>query len=174
MPFNTKIYSKFMIMKYTDGFGYAASILSIASFIFQMYKVYKNKSANDISYIFIGLQLSVNILQTVYEGIIMSIPLLVGNATIIILLIIFSFETYYYKKLYHNKSSIVNLDYSDQFATQHMNTDQPRSSIIRLENNDQFPAHLINSTQPMYELNQTNQSLQQKDTRHHNDEFANL
>lgn len=73
---------------WTDLFAYIGSILCIASFIFLIYRVYKNKSAKDISYGFIGFQLAVNILFSINDIIIASFPLFLGNGSVTILVII--------------------------------------------------------------------------------------
>ena len=88
-----------MLFAYTDIIGYTGSILCIASFVSQLYIVYTHKSANDVSYLFILLQITVNVLYTTYDVIIESIPLFVGNATLIILLFVLIGQKYYYGRL---------------------------------------------------------------------------
>ena len=80
----------------SDIFGYTGTILCIGSFLFQIYQVFKTKSAKDISYGFILLQLSVNILFTIYNSINFSIPLLLNNGTLVILTIVMFIQKYYY------------------------------------------------------------------------------
>lgn len=87
--------------------GYGGSVICILSFIFQMWLVYQNKSAKDISWLFIGLQLSVNILFTVYNLINFNPPLLLGNGTLVMLLIGLCGQKVYYDK-YHTTDSTNN------------------------------------------------------------------
>lgn len=77
-------------------FGYIATVLCIASFLFQMYKIYINKSATDVSHGFIILQLIVNIFYTIYNSYSLNIPLLINNGTLTILILIMCCQKYYY------------------------------------------------------------------------------
>lgn len=83
--------------------GYLGSFLVILSFLYQIYTIYQNKSAKDISFIFIYLQLIVNIMFTIYDISILSYPLLMGNGTASLLLIIILTQKYFYSiKRYDN------------------------------------------------------------------------
>ena len=83
-------------MFWIDLVGYVGSGLCIGSFLFQMYTVHTNRTANDISWGFIVLQLLVNVLYSIYNIVILNVPLLVGNGTLVLLLLFLSGQKYYF------------------------------------------------------------------------------
>lgn len=95
---------------WTDVFGYVGTVLCISSFLFQMYKVHANRSANDVSWGFIVLQLSVNVLYTIYNAIIINVPLLINNGTLVILIGILCGQKYYFDYYVVDKEKIVVID----------------------------------------------------------------
>jgi uncharacterized protein with PQ loop repeat len=84
--------------EWVDIFGYTATALCIASFLFQMYQIHKNRSAKDVSYGFIILQLLVNVLYTIYNIYNLNVPILINNATISVLTVIMLGQKYYFAK----------------------------------------------------------------------------
>lgn len=76
--------------------------LLVVSFISQNYKIFKNKSALDISYLFVLLQIIVDIIYVSYAAIFLLYPILITNSIItLLLLVMFSQKIYYtyaYKK----------------------------------------------------------------------------
>lgn len=77
-------------------FGYTGTFLCISSFLFQIYQVFKNKSAKDVSYGFIIFQLLVNILFTIYNSIVFNLPLLINNSSLTGLILILLLQKIYY------------------------------------------------------------------------------
>jgi uncharacterized protein with PQ loop repeat len=90
----------------TPYIGYGGSILLIISFLAQMYLIYQNKQVENISYVFIILQLLVNIVYVIYDILIESYPLVLGNGSISILLILMAFQKYYYTKINNSRDDI--------------------------------------------------------------------
>lgn len=96
--------------------GYVGSSLLIISFLAQLIAIYRSKDVKNISYIFVILQFFVNVMFFIYDYSIWSIPLMIGNGTISILLMIMFAQKIYYT-LYHNKNCcnkdrMKHLDYS--------------------------------------------------------------
>jgi uncharacterized protein with PQ loop repeat len=91
----------------TNIIGYAASSLLIVSFLSQLFLIYLSKDAKNISYIFILLQLAVNITLFVYDYFIISIPLMIGNGVTSLLLVIMYLQKIYYTR-YYDKLYLTN------------------------------------------------------------------
>lgn len=94
-------------MFWIDLVGYVGSFLCIGSFLFQMYTVHTNRTANDVSWGFIVLQLLVNLLYSIYNIVILNVPLLVGNGTLVLLLLFLTGQKYYFDGI--NKSEDVEI-----------------------------------------------------------------
>lgn len=77
--------------------GYTSTFLLIVSFSFELYQNYKYQKAN-ITYGFIILQFSVNILQLIYNIYMSAIPLIIGNASIAFMTFILAGQKYYYDR----------------------------------------------------------------------------
>lgn len=78
--------------------GYVGSVLLIISFLAQLYSIYVSKEVDNISYTFVLLQLIVNIMFVIYNISIWSIPMILGNGSITILLIVMAGQKLYYSK----------------------------------------------------------------------------
>lgn len=94
---------------YIEIFGYVATSLCISSFLFQMYKIYSNQSARDVSYGFVILQFIVNVLYVIYNAPSKSIPLLLNNGTLSALLLCMMGQKYYYDGLAPQQEEEVEL-----------------------------------------------------------------
>lgn len=80
--------------------GYIGSGLLIISFIAQLLIIYWTKNVESISHVFITLQFIVNVTYFIYDISINSIPLMIGNGTIAILLIFMYAQKIYYSCFY--------------------------------------------------------------------------
>lgn len=76
--------------------GYTGAVLLIISFLAQLYSIYKIKTVDNLSYVFILLQLLVNIMFFIYDISIGSIPLIISNGSVAILLTVMVGQKYYY------------------------------------------------------------------------------
>ena len=80
-------------------FGYTASFSSICVSIPQTYKILTTKSAIDVSYISLGLNILSNSIWCGYGFLLMNFPLIIADSTIVVFLLIqFFFKIYFDKK----------------------------------------------------------------------------
>lgn len=75
---------------------YIGGAILVISFLTQNYAIFKNKSAVDIAYLFIILQLVVNVLYVSYAAVFLLYPIMITNSIITILLVIMFFQKIYY------------------------------------------------------------------------------
>ena len=80
--------------------GYTGSILLIISFLAQIYSIHKSKKADNISHVFLLLQLLVNIMFLIYDISIVSYPFILSNGSVSFLLICMWGQKYYYTNIY--------------------------------------------------------------------------
>jgi len=81
-------------------FGYMGSILLPITLLPQLYLTYKTKKVNDISYLFICLQIITCICFLTYGILLEEIPLIIANSVVLVqLLILLSF-----KKVFSNNN----------------------------------------------------------------------
>ncbi len=79
-------------------FGYSAACLLVISILPQIYHTYKTKKVEDLSYIFLCLQLITCTLWIIYGILLKEIPLIGANLCVLTQLIILTF----FKKIYSN------------------------------------------------------------------------
>lgn len=77
-------------------FIYVAVSILILSFAHQIYTVYKFKSAEELSYPFLFLQLLGNVLFTVYNSMHRAYPVIAGESIICLLVIFIIMQKYFY------------------------------------------------------------------------------
>ena len=78
-------------------FGYLGSSLLIISMIPQLYKTYKTRCIEDISSLFLAIQVFTSSILMVYSVLIYSIPLIYGNTGILFELLFLSFAKWKFK-----------------------------------------------------------------------------
>lgn len=84
--------------------GYVGSILLILSMLAQIRAYYLSKDVRTLSYGFIFFQLAVNVMYLVYNISIFSLPILIGNGSMIVLLLTMLGQKYYYTHVYQPSS----------------------------------------------------------------------
>lgn len=82
--------------------GWVGCILLIISFLAQLYSIQRTKQVNNISYLFILLQLIVNLMFFTYDLYIMSYPLIIGNGSVAILLVVMSLQKFLFTHYCYN------------------------------------------------------------------------
>ena len=76
--------------------GYAAAIFLVVSLLPQLVHTYKTKKVNDLSYIFLCLQIITCILFLIYGVLLEEVPLLLANGCVLFqLVILIYFKTIY-------------------------------------------------------------------------------
>ena len=81
-------------------FGYTAALLLLSSFLFQIWTLYYTKNGDNLSYMFLLLQLIVNVMFFIYDIMISSIPLIISNGGATILLVVLIIQKFCYNKQY--------------------------------------------------------------------------
>lgn len=79
-------------------FSAIASVIVVTSFLYQSYGIYLCKSAEQISWVFILLQLLVNIMYIYYDIYNQAWTLLLANGPIVIILIVIFLQKKYYSR----------------------------------------------------------------------------
>lgn len=82
--------------------GYTGCALLIISFLFQLHSIYRSKKVDNLSYVFILLQLLVNIMFLIYDIFIWTMPFMISNGSIAFLLTVMAGQKYYYTRVYHD------------------------------------------------------------------------
>ena len=80
----------------TNILGYCGAVCLVISLIPQLIHTYKLKKVDNISYLFICLQILTCVLFLIYGILLMEIPLILANSCVLIQLIILMF----FKKIY--------------------------------------------------------------------------
>lgn len=101
--------------------GYVGGTCSILSFLAQLWSVYKQKSAESLSYIFILFQFFVNTIYMIYGVLIKSAPLFVCNGAVCILLIVLVIMKWFYSR--DKRDSSVNLELKQMIVDHMLDTD---------------------------------------------------
>ncbi len=91
-------------------FGYIGAVLLLSSFLFQIWTLYYTKNADNLSYMFLCLQLIVNVMFLIYDIMISSIPLIISNGGATVLLVILIIQKYCYAKK-HASPDITYVNY---------------------------------------------------------------
>ena len=76
--------------------GYTAAIFLVISLLPQLLHTYKTKKVNDLSYLFLCLQIITCILFLIYGALLEEVPLLLANGCVLLQLVIL----FYFKKIY--------------------------------------------------------------------------
>lgn len=90
----------------TEFFGYLAALLLITSLLAQVRLNYLSKLAN-LSYIFIGFQVTVHSLFLTYNASISSWPTSIGNGSTIILMFVMLGQKIYYDRRMETKADLI-------------------------------------------------------------------
>ena len=85
-------------------FGYIGATLLLSSFLFQIWTLYLTKTGDSLSYMFLLLQLVVNIMFLIYDIMISSLPLIISNGGAVLLISIIIAQKYLYSKQKPNDS----------------------------------------------------------------------
>ena len=87
-----------MNMNITTIVGYSASFSSICVSLPQTYKIINTKSAKDVSYISLSLNILSNSIWCLYGFLLKNLPLMIADTTIVIFLLIQLIIKMYYDK----------------------------------------------------------------------------
>jgi uncharacterized protein with PQ loop repeat len=97
--------------------GWTGSVLLIISFLSQLYSIQRSGQVDNISYIFILLQLVVNLMFFIYDIYIWSYPLMVSNGTVAFLLVVMSIQKIYFTS--RNRTDVnkplIDVDSDEQY-----------------------------------------------------------
>lgn len=85
--------------------GYIGSVLLILSLSPQLIKTYKTKNANDISFIFITMQIITSLFLLTYTSLNLYIPLMIANGAILLEFIFFLILKLTYDKTHIKKTN---------------------------------------------------------------------
>ena len=137
--------------------GYTLNILIFAMLIPQIYKAYKNKMTDDISYKFIWISLVAEVLEILYGVLINQIPVLLTGIICMIQMILL----YIAKKLYDNPQDVKiqrRTSIQDSNLIEISEIDQTQTNIMTWNVNDEHFIYTFRGPSNLYEIYMTTQN----------------
>ena len=96
-------------MSYIDTLGYIGTVFLVSSLLPQIYKTYKTKKHDDISFLYLIFQIFTCIILMTYTILIDSMPLIISNACILVEIFALIYFKFKYKN-YLDPNTHINLD----------------------------------------------------------------